>query len=215
VHGLISPLDFIPLAEESGLIIPIGEWVLQTACRQSMAWQAQGWAPISISVNVSPRQFDDPRLVERVAHALQESALAAGALELEVTESLIMRDLSQSVEKMLELKAMGINLSIDDFGTGHSSLWALKSFPVSRLKIDKSFVNDLADNLDDQAIALAVIALGHKLHLRVIAEGVETQQQRSFLQAGDCDEMQGYLFSQPVSASAIALLLEKQAATMP
>jgi diguanylate cyclase (GGDEF)-like protein len=215
VHGLISPLDFIPLAEESGLIIPIGEWVLQTACRQSMAWQAQGWAPITISVNVSPRQFDDPRLVERVAHALQESALAAGALELEVTESLIMRDLSQSVEKMLELKAMGINLSIDDFGTGHSSLWALKSFPVSRLKIDKSFVNDLADNLDDQAIALAVIALGHKLHLRVIAEGVETQQQRSFLQAGDCDEMQGYLFSQPVSASAIALLLEKQAATMP
>jgi diguanylate cyclase (GGDEF)-like protein len=214
VHGLISPLDFIPLAEESGLIIPIGAWVLQTACRQSMVWRAQGLAPITMSVNVSPRQFDDPRLIERVVDALRESALPAGVLELEVTESLIMRDLQQSVAKMLELKAMGINLSIDDFGTGHSSLWALKSFPVSRLKIDKSFVNDLADNLDDQAIALAVIALGHKLHLRVIAEGVETEQQRSFLQTGGCDEMQGYLFSRPLPASEIALLLEKQAAIL-
>jgi EAL domain-containing protein (putative c-di-GMP-specific phosphodiesterase class I) len=215
VRGLISPLDFIPLAEESGLIIPIGEWVLQTACRQSMAWRAAGLAPITMSVNVSPRQFSDARLVQRIAHALQDSALPAGALELEVTESLVMRDLQQSVEKMLELKAMGINLSIDDFGTGHSSLWALKSFPVSRLKIDKSFVSDLADNLDDQAITMAVIALGHKLDLRVIAEGVETQQQRDFLHAGDCDEMQGYLFSRPVPASEIALLLEKQAAAMP
>jgi EAL domain-containing protein (putative c-di-GMP-specific phosphodiesterase class I) len=131
-----------------------------------------------------------------------------------VTESLIMRDLPQSIEKMLELKAMGVNLAIDDFGTGHSSLWALKSFPVNRLKIDKSFVNDLADNFDDQAIALAVIALGHKLDLRVIAEGVETQQQRSFLMDCDCDEMQGYLFSRPVPASAIASLLEKQGAAM-
>jgi EAL domain-containing protein (putative c-di-GMP-specific phosphodiesterase class I) len=122
--------------------------------------------------------------------------------------------LPQSIEKMLELKAMGINLAIDDFGTGHSSLWALKSFPVTRLKIDKSFVNDLADNFDDQAIALAVIALGHKLDLRVIAEGVETQQQRSFLMDCDCDEMQGYLFSRPVPASAIASLLEKQRAAM-
>ena len=214
VQGLISPLDFIPLAEESGLIIPIGAWVLETACRQSMAWRAQGLVPITMSVNVSPRQFCDARLVERVAQALQESALPAGALELEVTESLIMRDLQQSVEKMLELKAMGIHLSIDDFGTGHSSLWALKSFPVSRLKIDKSFVSDLADNLDDQAIAMAVIVLGHKLHLRVIAEGVETEQQRRFLQAGGCDEMQGYLFSRPLPASEIALLLERQAVTI-
>jgi diguanylate cyclase (GGDEF)-like protein len=210
MRGLISPLEFIPLAEESGLIIPIGEWVLQTACRQSMAWQREGLAPITISVNVSPRQFDDARLVERVAHALQDSGLPPSALELEVTESLIMRDLSQSIEKMLELKAMGVNLAIDDFGTGHSSLWALKSFPVSRLKIDKSFVNELADNSDDQAIAMTVIALGHKLDLRVIAEGVETQQQRSFLQDCDCDEMQGYLFSQPVSAAVIASLLAKQ-----
>jgi diguanylate cyclase (GGDEF)-like protein len=214
VHGLVSPLDFIPLAEESGLIIPIGEWVIQTACRQNMAWRAKGLAPITMSVNVSPRQFCDARLVQRVAHALQDSALPPDALELEVTESLIMRDLQQSVEKMLELKAMGINLSIDDFGTGHSSLWALKSFPVSRLKIDKSFVKDLADNPDDQAITMAVIALGHKLHLRVIAEGVETEQQRSFLQAGDCDEMQGYLFSRPLPASEIALLLEKQTAVI-
>jgi diguanylate cyclase (GGDEF)-like protein len=211
VRGMISPLDFIPLAEESGLIIAIGEWVLQTACRQSKAWQAAGLAPITMSVNVSPRQFEETRLVERVAQALQESGLAACELELEVTESLIMRDLQQSVAKMRELKAMGIALSIDDFGTGHSSLWTLKSFPVGRLKIDKSFVNDLAHNPDDQAIAAAVITLGHKLHLRVIAEGVETEPQRSFLRANGCDEMQGYLFSRPVPAAQIQLMLEQQA----
>ena len=210
-QGIISPLRFIGLAEESGLIVAIGEWVLQTACRQNQAWQDAGLAPITISVNVSPRQFEEKRLVERVALALAESGLDASLLELEVTESLIMRDLAQSVEKMRELEAMGISLSIDDFGTGYSSLSALKSFPIARLKIDKSFVSELADNLDDQAIAMAVISLGHKLNLRVIAEGVETEQQCSFLRDNDCDEMQGYLFSPPVPASRIHSLLEEQA----
>ena len=210
-HGMISPLRFIGLAEESGLIVAIGDWVLQTACRQNMAWRAAGLAPISMSVNVSPRQFEEKRLVERVAQALEDSALPAGALELEVTESLIMRDLAQSVGKMRELKAMGISLSIDDFGTGYSSLSALKSFPISSLKIDKSFISELADNRDDQAIAMAVISLGHKLNLRVIAEGVETEQQCRFLRENDCDEMQGYLFSPPLPPDAVAALLLAQA----
>jgi len=209
-HGIVSPLRFIGLAEESGLIVAIGEWVLRTACRQNMAWRAAGLAPISMSVNVSPRQFEEARLVERVARALADSALPADALELEVTESLIMRDLAQSVGKMGELKAMGISLSIDDFGTGYSSLSALKSFPISSLKIDRSFVSDLADNLDDQAIAMAVISLGHKLNLRVIAEGVETEEQCRFLRENDCDEMQGYLFSHPLPPDEVAALLLAQ-----
>jgi diguanylate cyclase (GGDEF)-like protein/PAS domain S-box-containing protein len=206
-QGLVSPERFIGLAEESGLIVPIGEWVLRTACAQSVAWRAAGLPPVSMSVNVSARQFEDKRLVERIADALRASGLPPEGLEVEVTESLIMRDLSRSVDKMRELKAMGVSLSIDDFGTGYSSLSALKSFPISRLKIDKSFVADLADRADDQAIALAVISLGHKLNLRVIAEGVETEQQRDFLRANDCDEMQGYLFSRPLPAQALARLL--------
>ena len=210
-QGIISPLRFIGLAEESGLIVAIGEWVLQTACRQNQAWQQAGLAPITISVNVSPRQFEEKRLVERVAQALAESGLDPAHLELEVTESLIMRDLAASVGKMRELEAMGVALSIDDFGTGYSSLSALKSFPIARLKIDKSFVSELAENLDDQAIAMAVISLGHKLNLRVIAEGVETEQQCNFLRDNDCDEMQGYLFSMPVPASKIHSLLAEQA----
>ncbi len=211
-QGMISPLRFIGLAEESGLIVPLGEWVVRTACAQGQAWRAAGLPPVSISVNVSARQFEEKRLVERIAGALHDTGLPPAQLEVEVTESSIMRDMARSVEKMRELKGMGVSLSIDDFGTGYSSLSALKSFPISRLKIDKSFVSDLADSADDQAIAMAVISLGHKLNLRVIAEGVETEQQRAFLRANDCDEMQGYLFSRPVPPERIAeLLAEMQA----
>ncbi|WP_312510613.1 EAL domain-containing protein [Massilia sp.] len=206
-QGMVSPLRFIGLAEESGLIVPIGEWVVRTACRQSMEWRRAGLAPLTVSVNVSARQFEEKRLVERIAGALRDSGLPPDGLEIEVTESLIMRDLGRSVETMRELEAMGMSLSVDDFGTGYSSLSALKSFPISRLKIDKSFVADLAHSADDQAIAAAVISLGHKLNLRVIAEGVETEQQRDFLRANDCDEMQGYLFSRPVAAHEIARML--------
>ncbi len=208
--GMVSPLQFIPLAEQSGLIIAIGEWVLRQACLQSVAWQAAGLAPITMSVNVSPRQFEENRLLERIQRSLNDSGLDSSKLELEVTESLIMRDLQQSLEKMRAIEAMGIALSIDDFGTGYSSLSVLKSFPISRLKIDKSFISELAHDLDDQAITLAVISLAHKLKLRVIAEGVETEQQREFLRANDCDEMQGYLFSRPVSADQIQAMLEQQ-----
>ena len=207
-HGVVPPQRFIGLAEESGLIVPIGDWVVRTACRQAQAWREAGLGPITVSVNVSARQFEEARLADRVAAALVDSGLPPALLELEVTESLIMRDLQKSVATMRELKAMGVSLSIDDFGTGYSSLSALKSFPISRLKIDKSFVSDLADNPDDQAIAMAVISLGHKLNLKVIAEGVETEQQCRFLRENECDEMQGYLFSKPVTAAEIAQLVE-------
>jgi len=211
-HGVVSPQRFIGLAEESGLIVQIGEWVVRTACQQAKTWLACGLPPITVSVNVSARQFEESRLVERVAAALQDSGLPAELLELEVTESLIMRDLQKAVDKMRELKAMGVSLSVDDFGTGYSSLSALKSFPISRLKIDKSFVSELADNPDDQAIAMAVISLGHKLNLKVIAEGVETEQQCAFLRANECDEMQGYLFSKPVTAGEIEDMVEQYVA---
>ncbi|WP_075795489.1 bifunctional diguanylate cyclase/phosphodiesterase [Massilia putida] len=210
-HGIVPPMRFIGLAEESGLIVGLGEWVVRTACRQAQLWRAAGLDPLTVSVNVSARQFEEKRLVERIAGALRDSGLPPSALELEVTESLLMRDMNQAVERMRELKAMGVSLSIDDFGTGYSSLSALKSFPISTLKIDKSFVRDLASSSDDQAIALAVISLGHRLHLRVIAEGVETVEQRDFLRANDCDEMQGYLFSPPVPAERITEMLQAQA----
>jgi diguanylate cyclase (GGDEF)-like protein/PAS domain S-box-containing protein len=209
-HGTVPPARFIGLAEESGMIVGLGEWVVRTACRQAQLWRAAGLDPLTVSVNVSARQFEEKRLVERIAGALHDSGLPPCALDLEVTESLLMRDLNQAVERMRELKDMGVTLSIDDFGTGYSSLSALKSFPISTLKIDKSFVRDLATSSDDQAIALAVISLGHRLHLRVIAEGVETEEQRDFLRANDCDEMQGYLFSPPVPAERITDMLQAQ-----
>jgi diguanylate cyclase (GGDEF)-like protein/PAS domain S-box-containing protein len=209
-HGMVPPPRFIGLAEESGLIVGIGEWVLRTACRQAQLWRSAGLDPVTVSVNVSARQFEEKHLVERIAGALRDTGLPPAALELEVTESLLMRDLNGAIARMRELKDMDISLSIDDFGTGYSSLSALKSFPISTLKIDKSFVRDLAHSLDDQAIALAVISLGHRLQLRVIAEGVETEEQREFLAANDCDEMQGYLFSPPVAAERITEMLEAQ-----
>ncbi|MBV7534192.1 EAL domain-containing protein [Duganella sp. sic0402] len=206
-HGVIGPDRFIPLAEESGMIVALGDWVLRTACAQNRAWQDAGLSPLRISVNVSPRQFEDPQMVERVRRALSASGLAPQWLELEVTEGVIMRDLQQAVSKMAEVKQMGVSLSIDDFGTGYSSLSALKSFPISTLKIDKSFVRDLGRNSGDEAIASSIIGLAHRLKLRVIAEGVETEQQRAFLRENGCDEMQGYLFSRPLSPEKLAQLL--------
>jgi diguanylate cyclase (GGDEF)-like protein/PAS domain S-box-containing protein len=206
-HGVIGPDRFIPLAEESGMIVALGEWVLRTACAQNRAWQDAGLAPLCISVNVSPRQFEEQQLVPRVVQALADSGLAAEWLELEVTEGVIMRDLQGAVAKMAELRAMGVSLSIDDFGTGYSSLSALKSFPISTLKIDKSFVRDLGRSAGDEAIASSIIGLAHRLKLRVIAEGVETEQQRSFLRENGCDEMQGYLFSRPLPPDQLLKLL--------
>ncbi|AHL34622.1 diguanylate cyclase [Pseudomonas brassicacearum] len=205
--GMVSPIKFIPQAEETGLIVPIGDWVIHAACRQNKAWQDAGWPPITMSVNISARQFIERNLIDRVRHALQEAGLDPMYLELELTESLIMQDLQQAISKMKELQSMGISLSIDDFGTGYSSLAALKTFPIARLKIDQSFVRDLPDNENDKAIATAVISLGHKLNLKVIAEGVETEEQRTFLYENGCDEIQGFLFSKAVSAEEVGLLL--------
>ena len=207
VHGMVSPIKFIPMAEESGMIVPIGEWVLREACRQNRIWQDAGLPLVTMCVNVSARQFREKSLISAVVNALGESGLEARYLELELTESLIMQDLDQAVATMKELQRLGVQLSIDDFGTGYSSLAALKTFPVARLKIDKSFIDDLPDNENDRAVASAVILLGQKLNLRVIAEGVETDEQVAFLRENNCDEMQGYHFSRPIPPQEIAKML--------
>jgi diguanylate cyclase (GGDEF)-like protein/PAS domain S-box-containing protein len=207
--GLVTPLKFIPMAEDTGLIVPIGDWVLNEACRQNKAWQEAGLAPMAVCVNVSARQFKEKNLVARVAKALKQSGLDAKYLEIEVTESLIMQDLDLAIATMNDLQRLGVQLSIDDFGTGYSSLSALKTFPVSRLKIDKSFIDGLLANENDKAVTSAVISLGQKLNLRVIAEGVENDAQATMLRNINCDEMQGYLFSRPLPADGIEALLGK------
>jgi diguanylate cyclase (GGDEF)-like protein/PAS domain S-box-containing protein len=205
--GAMLPVSFIPTAEETGLIVPIGDWVLHEACRQNKAWRDAGLPPISVCVNVSARQFRERNLVERVVHALGESQMGGDSLELEVTESLIMQDIELTVSTMNELRALGVRISIDDFGTGYSSLSALKTFPVGRLKIDKSFIKDVARNPEDRAVASAIISLGQKLGMRVVAEGVETEEQVEFLRSNNCDEIQGHHFSRPVSPEEIVRLL--------
>lgn len=204
--GRVSPGDFIPLAEETGLIVPIGNWVIDEACRQNKIWQDAGLDPITVCVNVSARQFGDKNLVAHVRRALVTSGLSANFLELELTESLIMQNIGQAIETMSDLQALGVQLSIDDFGTGYSSLSALKNFPVTRLKIDRSFISDLASNESDRTVASAVILLAQKLNLRVIAEGVETNEQLQFLRDNNCDEIQGYLFSRPLPPDEFATL---------
>ncbi|RWO42714.1 EAL domain-containing protein [Mesorhizobium sp.] len=206
-RGMMAPNAFIPTAEETSLIVPIGDWVLHEACRQNKAWQDAGLPPMTVCVNVSTRQFREKNLIGRVADALKVSGLEARYLELEVTESLIMQDIDLAVATMNQLQNLGVQISIDDFGTGYSSLSALKTFPVARLKIDKSFINDIAADENDQAVASAVISLGQNLNLRVIAEGVETDDQVAFLRKNNCDEMQGYHFSEPVSAPDIEKML--------
>jgi len=210
ILGVISPMQFIPLAEETGLIVPLGDWVLNEACRQNKAWQDAGLAPVSVCVNVSARQFQDKRWTSHVTSALEDSGLEAKYLELELTESLVMRDVEQAIATMKELQVLGVHFAIDDFGTGYSSLSALKSLPVCRLKIDQSFVRNLGEDEDDRTIAAAVISLGQRLNMKVIAEGVETDEQLTFLRDSHCDEVQGYHFSRPVDAKAIVTLLSKR-----
>lgn len=209
-QGLLAPLKFISLAEETGMIVPIGDWVLHEACRQNKAWQDAGLKPMVVCVNVSARQFKERNLINHVVHALQESQLEAKYLELEITESLIMQDVEQAVSTMRVLSGLGVQISIDDFGTGYSSLSALKTFPVARLKIDKSFITNLDNNESDKAVASAVISLGQKLNLRVIAEGVETSEQVSFLRDNNCHEIQGYHFSRPIEPSALENMLRSR-----
>ena len=206
--GMISPIDFIPMAEESGLIVPIGDWVLYEACRQNKAWQNAGLPPINVCVNVSARQFREKGLISRIVGALKDSGLDAKYLELELTESLVLQAVELVVATMRELRGLGIHLAIDDFGTGYSSLCALKTFPVTRLKIDKSLIGALPGEDRDRVVASAVISLGQKLNLKVIAEGVETDAQVAFLRENNCDEMQGYHFSRPIPAQEIEELIK-------
>jgi diguanylate cyclase (GGDEF)-like protein/PAS domain S-box-containing protein len=205
--GLVPPDQFIPLAEETGLIVPIGDWVLATACAEARTWQIPGRASIGVSVNLSARQFSHETLVDSIAHALERHAFAPGTLELEITESMVMHNPEQAVALLTALKAMGCHLSIDDFGTGYSSLAQLKRFPVDALKIDRSFVQDLPGDADDAAITRAVIAMAHSLKLRVVAEGVETREQLQFLREHDCDDVQGFLFGKPMPAEEFARML--------
>lgn len=197
--SMTSPLDFIPLAEETGLILPIGEWVLETACARNVAMQRAGHAPIPVSVNLSPLQLERGNIVEVVARVLESTGLQARFLELEITENVLMRDVEKSLKVLCELKQLGVKLSIDDFGTGYSSLSYLKSLPVDTLKIDQAFVRDIAVDQDDAAIVKAVISLAHILNLNVLAEGVETLDQYNFLLNNGCDEVQGYYFGRPVA----------------
>jgi diguanylate cyclase (GGDEF)-like protein/PAS domain S-box-containing protein len=213
--GVLSPNAFVPLAEDTGLIVPIGKWVLRTACAQSIAWQRLGLPPLVMAVNLSPRQFKDPALVEMITAALQESGLPAHCLELEITESMIMNSVDQAAQTAAVIKSLGVRLAIDDFGTGYSSLSQLKQFPIDTLKIDRSFVRELPGNQDDQAITDAIISLGKALGVNIVAEGVETLAQAAFLRARGCDEVQGFLFSAPCGADAFVQLFAQGSACVP
>jgi len=205
--GSIPPAHFIPVAEETGLIVPIGEWVLLEACSQNKAWQDEGLPPLRVSVNMSGRQFRQKNLVEVIGKILEETGLKAEYLELEITESIAMVNAEETITKLHALKAMGIRISMDDFGTGHSSLSYLKQFPIDTLKIDKSFVQDLAPNSTDNTIATAIATMAHGLKLKVITEGVETEEQLTYLKGMHRDQVQGFYFSQPLPPDKFAALL--------
>jgi EAL domain-containing protein (putative c-di-GMP-specific phosphodiesterase class I) len=205
--GLLSPGEFIPLAEDNGLIVPIGEWVLRTACRQMREWQERGFPAMRVSVNVSARQFHQQHLAEIVLQILEETGLAPEHLELELTESSIMSNAQATIDVLTRLKAMGVTVSIDDFGTGFSSLSYLKRLPIDALKIDRAFIRDLTTDPDDAALVMAIVTLAHNLRLQVVAEGVETDEQLRFLHLLRCDEVQGYRFSKPLPAKELEQLL--------
>jgi len=207
--GAISPMQFIPVAEETGLIIPIGRWVLKTACAQNVVWQDQGLPKVCMAVNLSMRQLMDDNLMQDIRTALQDSGLAPNLLELEITESMLMQNPERIIRILTEIKNLGIRLAIDDFGTGYSSLAQIRHFPIDTLKVDRSFIHDLSKNSEDKTITEAIIAMGKTLSLTVVAEGVETEEQDAFLRSHACDEMQGYYFSKPTPPDQFAELLQQ------
>src|SRR5829696_7913140 len=208
--GLLYPVEFITLAEESGVIILLGDWILRNSCAQNKAWQDAGLTPMRLSVNFSARQFQQPAFISDINQILKDTNLDPRWLELELTESSIMKDPEEAIEKLHELKLMGIKVAIDDFGTGYSSLNYLKRFPIDTLKIDKSFVSDICKDPHDTAIVRAIITLGHALDLTVVAEGVETKEQLQYLTALECDVVQGFLFSKALPAGTFEELLIEQ-----
>ena len=206
--GLVPPVQFIPIAEESGLIVGIGQWVMEEACRQNMDWQRRGLEKVRVAVNISARQFHQDSFVDSVQKVLAQSGLESKWLELEITESIAVENAAATQAKLQALRAMGVHISIDDFGTGYSSLIYLKNYPVQTLKIDQTFIRDLTRDESNRAIAQAIIAMGKSLNIEVLAEGVEDVDQQNLLETKDCFLMQGYLFGKPMPpAAAEALLL--------
>jgi diguanylate cyclase (GGDEF)-like protein len=207
-RGRVSPAEFIPMAEEMGLIAPLGEWVLETACRQTKAWQTQGLPPLRVAVNLSARQFEQKNLTERVSQILRETNLEPKCLELELTEGLILQDETAAHQAFTVWRDMGIRIAIDDFGTGYSSLSYPKRFPFDAIKIDKSFIRDIADDRQNAAITIAIIQMAHYMNMTVIAEGVENESELAFLCAHGCDEIQGYFFSRALPRDEFEALLK-------
>ncbi len=207
--GSITPTQFIPVAEETGLIVPIGRWVMKTACAQNVAWQREGLPPICMAVNLSLRQLMDDNLLKDIKAALDESGMAPNLWELEITESMVMHNPDRLIELLTDIKKLGVRLAIDDFGTGYSSLAQIKNFPIDTLKVDRSFIRNLSQDSENQAITQAIITMGKNLSLTVVAEGVETQEQKDFLRGLICDEMQGFHFSRPIAPDQFAVLLRK------
>jgi predicted signal transduction protein with EAL and GGDEF domain len=200
-RGMVSPNDFIPIAEESGLITPISEWVLEAACKQVLFWRAARLPPISLGINLSARQIEHPHFVDKFLHAMKDHGVEGQGLDIEITESTLMRDMDGAIEKLRRLADQGVEISIDDFGTGYSSLSYLKKLPVHTLKIDRSFIQDLSGASNGGTIVAGITAMAKGLHLNVVAEGVETRAQLDYLKSVGCDAYQGYLFSRPVAAT--------------
>jgi EAL domain-containing protein (putative c-di-GMP-specific phosphodiesterase class I) len=206
-RGLVSPAEFIPVAEACGVIVPIGQWVMREACRQTRAWKDAGLPPVRIAINVSPRELREKHFVATVRAILKETGLEPGCLELELTETFLMQDATITATVLQALKHLGVTLALDDFGTGYSSLTHLQRFPIDTLKIDRSFVRDVATDVGDANIVNAMIRMGASLDMRVVAEGVETRDQLVFLQEHGCPEAQGYHLGRPVVAGQLAILL--------
>jgi len=210
VKGEVSPNDFIPVAEELGLIVPIGEWVFRTACRQLKRWEMESVAPMTISINISPRQFMSRRLVSTLLAIVKETGADPKRIELEITETMIMRNIEQSIETLTQLRSAGMQVAVDDFGVGYSSLNQLTRLPASSMKIDRSFIMNLPGDLPSGSITEAIIAMAKRLKLRVIAEGVENRAQLDFLRANHCEAFQGFYFSRPVTALEATAMLRAQ-----
>jgi EAL domain-containing protein (putative c-di-GMP-specific phosphodiesterase class I) len=208
-RGLVPPDEFIPLAEETGLIMPIGEWVLRQACSQAATWSKSGLGALRVTVNVSARQVEQPGIVQLVSEVLAETGLPPQYLHLELTEGAVMRHIDTVISTLSALRSLGVGISVDDFGTGYSSLGYLKRFPIDTIKIDRSFVSDVTTDQNDAAIVTTVIAMARSLNLRVIAEGVETEPQLDFLRRAECDEFQGFLLSRAVLPDAFEELVRR------